>query len=134
MLRLDEFVEAVQSRALFDDTADTLRSMRRILAALGMQLSKSCAREVAAQLPEELRPALLRSAKAESSGLEEFLRRLSLDEHLSPAQAKQRARAVLTVLAESLSPEQLDSLLAELPRGLRGLFRVRREPVSSGGP
>ncbi|HEX8948253.1 MAG TPA: DUF2267 domain-containing protein [Dissulfurispiraceae bacterium] len=128
----DEFIELVQSRALFNSAGETVKAMRDVLEVLGIRLSRGAAERLAAQLPPEIRPFLLQSVHAEGFGLEEFLKRISIREGVgvSLADVESHARAVLSVIAENIPPRELRGLLAELPDELRGLFAPVRIAAS----
>lgn len=126
MLKHDEFIEAVEARALFKNTTDAEKTIRFVLELLGRRLARGEAADLAEELPPELRSFVLQSINAEGFGLEEFLTRLGVKEGISLSEAERRARAVLTVIAENISPGELDDILTELPEELRDLFRPKR--------
>ena len=129
-MQLDEFIEVVQSRALFNSTGATVLSIRAVLEVLGERLAKREAERLAAQLPPEFGPFLLQPLNAGWFGLDEFLKRISRREKTTLAEAESHARAVLSVIAENIPPGGLHDILTELPDGIRALFAPMRPAVS----
>jgi uncharacterized protein (DUF2267 family) len=117
----DGFLERLASRTGLDpDQAQ--RAAEAVLETLAERVAGGEVDDLAAALPDRLRPALERGkaatgGKARRMPLDEFVARVAQREGLDREDALDHARAVFATLREALPPKELSDLLAQLPRG-----------------
>jgi uncharacterized protein (DUF2267 family) len=110
----DHFLAVVELYASLDrDTAK--RATAATLATLGERIAKGEARDLAAELPPELAPLVATHGPAERFDLDEFIRRVAEGEGVDLATAERHASAVFVALSRSVSEEEWDDMVAELP-------------------
>jgi uncharacterized protein (DUF2267 family) len=114
--RHERFVTTIQQKAGISwEKAE--RAARATLETLAERISGGEARDLAADLPSEVRGWLLGApGEAESFGPDEFVRRVAEREGVDTDTAEQHARAVLTALARLERSGEIADLLAELPK------------------
>jgi uncharacterized protein (DUF2267 family) len=116
-----EFVEAVAKRAQVSPAEATMIT-RATLETLTDRVTGGQARGLAGQLPVELRQHLHKTTSptdaqiAESFGFEEFVHRVSARAGVDGAVADAGARAVLATVGETVSSDELDGMLSQLPK------------------
>jgi uncharacterized protein (DUF2267 family) len=103
---------------------DAERVATATLTTLGERLSKGEARDVAEQLPAEIRAALVTDTAAEVFFLEEFLRRVAEREGVVEATAELHARGVFAALGWVVDKEELSDMAAELPNDFGPLLEA----------
>jgi uncharacterized protein (DUF2267 family) len=113
--------------------AEAERAMRAVLQTLAERLSAGEARDLALQLPPEVAPFLGTDSGAEPFDADEFIRRVARREDVDQKEAARHARAVLLALSRSVSEEEFDDMLAELPKSFAALLprgdRVQSMPA-----
>ncbi len=120
--RVEEHIGATQPATETKSTAE--RAITATLETLSERLTGGEAKDVAAQLPQELQAPLQHSAEpAEDLSLEEFYERVAEREGVDTETARNDAAAVMRVLAMALTPGQLDDVMAQLPAHFNVLFR-----------
>ena len=93
------------------------------IETLNERLTGGEAIDLAAQLPEEIQPAMRPKAEeAERFLLEEFYRRVAEREGVDVETARSDASAVMTVLRDAVTPGELDDVMAQLPAEFNILF------------
>lgn len=120
-----EFLAKVRERGAYADQTESERVTRAVLGVLADRLGAQEAADVAAQLPDGVREAMLGTDTPGglSVGLEEFLERVATALGTSSTEtAKWDASAVLTTLAEAISGGELNQMLSRLPSGYALLF------------
>jgi uncharacterized protein (DUF2267 family) len=128
-LQYQEFLQRVQEQISATEPAtQTQRAAEQAITAtlqtLSERLTGGEATDLAAQLPEELKAPLERSAEeAERFSLEEFYERVAEREGVDLETARNDASAVMSVLRLAVTPGQLDDLMAQLPSEFNVLFR-----------
>jgi uncharacterized protein (DUF2267 family) len=110
-----EFLNAVEEAARLP-RADAERAVRATLNVLAERLSYGEARDVAAELPEELRPLMADDMPAQRFGLDEFFRRVAEREGVDVDSARAHVRAVFGALGRALDWKELHDIASELPR------------------
>jgi uncharacterized protein (DUF2267 family) len=115
-MKLDQMVAAVRETARIDTREHAERAIRATVAVLGQRLAGEAA-DLAAQLPADLAGDMPTDTKAERFDLDEFYRRVAEKEGLgcSEAQARQHARATMTVIRETVGAEW-QHVLDQLPK------------------
>src|SRR3954451_16526746 len=120
-LDYDAFLDTVAEAARIGrDEAE--RATRATLRTLGERITRGEADDLAAQLPPEAAPYLeATQAEAERFGLDEFLRRGAGRGGVEPESAERLASAVYLALGRALTREEIDDMVAQLPRDIRRL-------------
>jgi uncharacterized protein (DUF2267 family) len=109
-------------------TAEAERAAQAVLQTLGERLSVGQARDLADELPPELRPWVLTDRRPDPFHADEFLRRVAARENVDPVTAGRHARAVFAALGRSVSHRELADATAELPRDFEPLLASAYEP------
>ena len=128
-MQYQEFLQRVQKQISATEPATqtqraTELAITATLQTLSERLTGGEATDLAAQLPEELKAPLQRSAEeAERFSLEEFYERVAEREGVDLETARNDASAVMSVLRVAVTPGQLDDLMAQLPSEFNVLFR-----------
>lgn len=105
------------------DKADALTSAT--LRTLAERISGGEGKDLAEQLPTELKPFLLTADEpAQPFDADEFVRRVADRGGTDPDQATAGVRAVFTTLRESVSAGEIDDITSQFPKDLRGLVGV----------
>ncbi|CAM5263681.1 hypothetical protein STENM223S_04579 [Streptomyces tendae] len=135
-MRLDEFLDRVRDRGEFHSDDEAEQVTTAVLWVIASRVPPEEAADLAAELPAPLDEALrLERGRPESFGREEFLRRVAQQTGARPRTAEWDAGAVLSVLAEAVSRERVDRLLARLPADCADLFGAPpSQPERPGGP
>jgi uncharacterized protein (DUF2267 family) len=132
----DQFLDRVRELTGVATAVDAEPIARAVLETLGERVSKSQADDLAAQLPAELKPHLytyMGHIGGEKRGVRtfsvrEFFNKVGARSGCRHGEAKRRTEAVAAVLAEAISPGEIDDMLRELPDEFGILFgRQERE-------
>jgi RND superfamily putative drug exporter len=98
------------------------RAARAALCTLAERITRRETRTLAAQLPPGLSETIRKAARRpERFGADEFLRRMSEREGVSPEEARRHARAVMTTLEDSTT-DHLEYIRAQLSPDFQELF------------
>lgn len=117
----DEFIARVAERAGTspERAADLTRAT---LLTLNERISGGEARDLASQLPQDLKKWLVpTSGGAEAFDVEDFKRRVRERAKLSDDEAERGIRAVFAVLGEAVTSGEFDDVLSQLPSEFREL-------------
>lgn len=120
-----EFLAAVREQGGYGDPRETLTVTEAVLTTLGERLQPSAADHLADQLPTELAEILMDAADnapGRTWGVHEFVRQVAEATGDDGETARVHARAVLTVLAETISGGERNKLISQLPAGYAELF------------
>ncbi len=105
------------------DNARAEKITRAFLETLGARLPNDEAKDLAAQLPVELKESLHPTApEVDKLSKDEFLIRFARAADLSNDQAPQMAQAIWQTLGQSVSGGELDEIRGILPRDLAAVF------------
>jgi uncharacterized protein (DUF2267 family) len=120
-MKQDEFMTKVGQRADASlEAADALTAAT--LHTLAERISGGEAQDLAAQLPEELKPHLASADEnAQRFDAEEFVRRVAERAGTDPDRARSGVRAVFTTIREAVTSGELDDITAQLPKGFEKL-------------
>ena len=120
--RVEQQIDATQPITYTQRAAE--QAITATIETLSERLTGGEARDLAAQLPEELQASLQRAAEeAEDLSLEEFYQRVAEREGVDIETAREDASAVMTVLGLAATPDELDDVMAQLPAEFNILFR-----------
>ncbi|MFE9694020.1 DUF2267 domain-containing protein [Micromonospora sp. NPDC005806] len=116
-MRFPRFVEAVSRRAeLPTELAATIS--RAVLQTLAERVTGGESADLAAQLPDELSGYLTAPAEgAVTGGAVTFVHRVADRAAVDPAVAEMGTRAVLVTLRETVTVDEFQDLVAQLPKG-----------------
>lgn len=119
----DEFLTKVRERGQYTDRAEAERVTGVVLGLLGSRLTEGEAKDLASQLPAEMKGLVLSGPEAPGAvGVEDFVALAAEKLETSNETARWDASAVLTTLAESVSGGQLNQVLSQLQSGYAELF------------
>jgi uncharacterized protein (DUF2267 family) len=111
-----EFIRRVAERAGLDEER-ARQATEAVLETFGERIADGEARDLAAQLPEPAAQPLLRpGGAAQSMPALQFVLRVAERENAPVVVAREHARAVLTTVRESVTADEWDDTIAELPR------------------
>ena len=113
-MKHDEFLKRVQERAGMSDRSEAERTSVAVLQNLCDRLTGDEADDLLAQLPYQLKTAVIVSPSAQQMSADEFVARVADDLELSPDEARDRIRAVFGTLREAVTPGEFDDVLAQL--------------------
>ncbi|MDQ1622048.1 MAG: hypothetical protein QOH19_466 [Actinomycetota bacterium] len=114
-MQFDQFVDLVAKRAnVAPSRAQALTYAT--LRTLAERISGGEARDLAAQLPAELKPMLseLVEETAEDFDVDEFVRRVAERASVDGEVAREAARAMMLTLREAVAPGEWDEVTAQL--------------------
>lgn len=112
------FIATVEDYAGID-REEAERAVHATLATLAERLAGGEVRDLAAQLPGELRPFLEGAEPAEAFGVDEFLRRIAQREGVPVPTAARHARAVFTALGRAVGHKELKDMASQLRTDFR---------------
>jgi uncharacterized protein (DUF2267 family) len=114
-MQYEEFIASVATNGdLSEEEAVALT--RAVLATLSDRISGGEAQDLAAQLPEPLKPALISAHEnAEAFSFEEFVERTAEDAETDVDAAERAVDAVFITLREAVTPGEFDDVLSQLP-------------------
>ena len=120
--RVEEQIAA--NRSVGDARRAAENAITATLETLNERIAGGEARDLAAQLPKEIQPALRPKAEeSEGFSLEEFYRRVAEREGVDIETARIDASAVMGTLREAITPGELDDVMAHLPEDFNTLLR-----------
>jgi uncharacterized protein (DUF2267 family) len=119
-----DFIGKVQNRTRLGTSGEAVRATRATMEVLGQRLFGGEAKDLAAQLPEEIGVYLTSNGESEAFGLDEFYRRVGKKEGVDLPVAVHHARSVMSVVQEACSPGELEDVRAQLPDEYDSLFEA----------
>lgn len=133
-MKYDEFIKHVQSVAQIDSREQTQRVTRATLETIKERIVGDEAKDLAAQLPEEI-AQYLRGREGENGQhfkLQEFIERVSKKAGVESTDAIMHVRAVFTVLQNAVSPGEFADFKHNFSDDYAELFpRVSENQVSA---
>lgn len=123
-MKYHEFLAKIRQFGEYESQEEAERVTRTVLGVLGARLTGSEAKDLAAQLPDQMSDVLLvQSEPGQPLGVEEFLSEVA--KRLGGAStetARWDASAVLTTVAQGIEGGQLNHVLSQLPTHYAPLF------------
>ncbi len=113
-MKHDEFVDRVAGRAGISDPAEAERAAVAVLQELCDRITGDEAWDLLAQLPAQLKTAVIVSPSALPLGADEFVDRVARELDVSPEEARAHVRAVFGTLRETVTRGELEDVLAQL--------------------
>lgn len=118
-----EFLAEVRDRGGYADQQEAESVTREVLSVLGKRLGAEESRQLAAQLPAELKDAVIAEDRASSAGVQEFIDLVQSTRGApSPEAAREDATAVLATVATAVTGGELNNIITRLPAGYAELF------------
>lgn len=133
-MRYHEFLEGVRRRAGLETSQEALDAVHVTFTVLGERLDRPDRERLAAPLPNELKSYLLEWKAPEGNlfSLEEFYSRVGARAGVRYREALGLAQAVISVLLDTASPQDVQVILAKLPGEYSALFRKKsHSPLSA---
>ncbi len=123
-LTRDEFVERVRKRGRMPSREEAERTTRATLITLGEYLSGGEGLDLASQLPQGLEEHLRRQPpdRSEFFSLNDFVQRVGEIEGVDFEAALTHARAVMGVLEEAVSRDEMEDVRRQFPSEFAPLF------------
>jgi uncharacterized protein (DUF2267 family) len=136
--RYERFITTIEQRAGIS-WVDAERAAKATLETLGERISAAQARQLAEDLPPQIRRWLTperreaeRGPDAQDFDVDAFLRRVAEREGVDPETAEHHAKAVFIALARLVRGQEIAQLAAQLPSDYRRLLydaaKRRRDP------
>lgn len=123
----DQFIGLVQEKARLESRGAAERVSRATLQALSERLTGDAAKNLAAQLPQEIGEHLRGSAarEADRMSFDEFVER-ARELEKTPAvafpDALHHVRAVMDVMTDAVSPDEMSKVRQQLPKDFYPMF------------
>lgn len=121
-MKYQDFVNLVKKRARVDSDEEANLAIRSTLKTLAERLYGNEADQLAAQLPPEVGAYLTQEGTKKDFDLDEFYEHVSERESIGMPMAHRHARAVISVLADTVTPGELGDVLDQLPQDYMELF------------
>lgn len=131
-MQADEFVRRVQVQAKIATGDAALKVIEAALETLGERIRRDERRDLAAQLPDQLKAYLNKRQETTRFDLEEFYNRVAGRSELGLPAAILQSQAVIDVLQQAVSPGQLQDIRRQLPAEYEELFTG--EPYGPNSP
>ncbi|MFS8478828.1 MAG: DUF2267 domain-containing protein [Micromonosporaceae bacterium] len=132
----DDFINAVASRTAVS-TAQASTITEATLRTLADRISGGEANDLADQLPEGLddylRKPLPARETAQPFGLGEFVQRVAARAGVDGVLASSGVRAVLTTMRETVSADEFDDMVAQLPKEFWQVVQPEDVPAGARG-
>ncbi len=126
-MKYNEFVGHVQNRARMGTQGEAVRAIHATLETLGERLVPDAADNLAAQLPQEIGHYLRLPQTTDRFDLDEFFERVAQREKVDMPDATFHARAVVSVLSDAVTENQIEKVRAQLPAEFNPLFTAGSE-------
>jgi uncharacterized protein (DUF2267 family) len=110
----DAFVDLVQVRAGIPDRTEAKRTAIAVLQELCDRLSGKEAKDLLAQLPYQLKTAVIAGPSAQLISADEFVERVAGELEIQPDEARNRIRSVFHTIREAISLGEFRDILMEL--------------------
>lgn len=124
-MEYEAFIKEVQCRAHVRPN-EAEKAIRATLEVLAQRLFWNEADHLAHELPSEVKSLLHQIKIKEKFDLNEFYRRVSEREGVEIPVAVRHARAVASVIQDSISPGEMEEVLSQLPEEYyNDLFRAK---------
>jgi uncharacterized protein (DUF2267 family) len=113
-VKYEAFLDRVAERAGLSEGADAERTTVAVLQELTDRITGDEAWDLLAQLPGQLKTAVIISPSALPLSADEFVERVARELELPPEEARTRVRAVFATLREAVTWGELEDVLAQL--------------------
>jgi uncharacterized protein (DUF2267 family) len=118
-----QFIDSVKERAKIGSDLEAENAIEATMKTLAERLGGgSEAEQLAAQLPGGIGDYLIEEKTRKNYDLKEFYMKVSERESLGQPMAIEHARAIMSVVEETVTPGELRDVLAQLPEEYDNLF------------
>jgi uncharacterized protein (DUF2267 family) len=123
-LQYEEFIEQVRQRAGLAQSGEAETATRATLTVLGEYLTEGEGLDLASQLPQGLAETLRRQPPDRSMifSLNDFVQLVAEEEGVSFEEALTHIRAVMGVLEEAVSADEMEDVRRQFPSEFNLLF------------
>ena len=121
-MNYQEFTALIGRRARFESPEVVLRAVRATLETLAECLPAAEIARISRKLPREAAMYMERKGSAQHFSVHEFFERVSTRSNIEKPLAVQRTWAVMSVLEQQLSLDELSVMRLSLPRQFDRLF------------
>lgn len=126
-MQYDEFIGEVQHRARLASRGAAMRAIQATLETLAERIPAGEASDLAAELPAELSTFLEDAEGTESFTVDEFFTRVAAKETEDLPDAVHHARAVIAVIQEAVSAQEMEQVRGRLTDDYIPLFEAGSE-------
>jgi len=116
LMKYHEFLKAVRERTGTEDPEEAERTAVAVVQALSDRLAGGEPKDLLSQLPGELKERVEPIETAIPMKSEEFVERVAHDLEIDPDEARERVRAVLSVVRDAVTPGEFEDVLSQLDR------------------
>jgi uncharacterized protein (DUF2267 family) len=113
-MKYDEFLKSVEQRSGVSEREEAERTAVAVLQNLCDRLTGDEAKDLLAQLPYQLKTAVIVSPSAQRISSDEFVERVASSLDTTPEEARSRVRAVFGTIREAVTPGEFEDVLAQL--------------------
>ncbi len=121
-MKYNEFISLVKKRARLDTDDQARQATEATLTTLAERLAGNDADDLASQLPPEIARYLRQEKTRKVFNLDQFYALVAQRESFNFPDVQRRARAVMSVVSEAISPGEMDDVLSQLPDEYIPLF------------
>lgn len=125
-MEFSKFISMVRDRASIATDTEAETACCATLKALAERISGDKAQTLADRVPTEFAECLRGEQYGQQFGLKEFYQRVADREGVSPDVAAEHVRAVIDVVKETLSANEVMDIMSELPVEYDELFAISR--------
>jgi uncharacterized protein (DUF2267 family) len=126
-MKYDEFVGRVQQQTNLESQEKSVRAIYATLETLGECLEGNTTDHLSSHLSPVIGHYLQASDNNEQFTVDEFFQRVAEREDVDLPEATHHAQVVISVLVETINPEELAEALAQLPYLFKLLFEADTE-------
>ena len=126
-MNYNDFIGKVQNLSRLGTTGEAVRATRATLKVFGKRLFGGEAKDLAAQLPEEIGLYLQQDGPKSAFGVQEFYKRVSKEAGIDLPEAVHHARSVMAVVQEAVSGGEMQDVRQQLPDEYDDLFETEIE-------
>ena len=134
-MQYEEIIRRVQEQGNIADTAKAKKILRAVLGTFGELVYRTEERQMAAQLPKELKDVFYEYQPRERDRgalanypLEEFYNRVKARAEVSLQDAQRFSVVVLSVLKEAVTPGEIEDVRRELYEPFQKLLDLKAPP------
>lgn len=118
----NEFINKVQASTGIVEEKDAVRATQATLNTLSERITGDEARDMAAQLPQQIKSFTDVDEHGQRFSVDEFFDRVSDKEGTNRKEAEQHSRAIIHVMKDAITGGEIDDLKDQLPEDFEVLF------------
>ena len=124
-MKAAEFLKNVQTQGNLASKDQAMQATQATLSVLGQRLFGGERKDMFAQLPPEFQSFMQEAGASETFGLDDFFQRISQKEGVDLSEAEEHARAVISVLCQSITKGEIEDIRSQLPKSFWPMFESR---------